>query len=269
VWVLGLRLGLLCCGGSSEDKSFFGKEDGPSGPFSFCGVTDFYVTDDIALLSLVDIYLLDMLGKKTGKRIESRNGTATPDALLGLLSMAPMSGYGMRSVISQSIGHFWSESFGQIYPALKRLTVEGFVEKKTERQKGRPDRHMYSLTEAGRDRIERWLMIPAVAEVPRNELLLKLFFGSHAPVSASRESVEDFVAAQEAALKVYSGITKELKRERSGDLQLPFWLMTVSYGTHYSTALAKWGRETLKQLDAIERAGGKKTARSRATQSKR
>ena len=175
-----------------------------------------------------------------------------------------MSGYDMRMVISQSIGHFWSESFGQIYPALKRLTAEGLVEKKTERQKSRPDRHMYSLTSAGRERLGEWLMIPAAGEVPRNELLLKLFFGSHAPVRASRENVEAFVAAQEAALKVYSGITKELKRKRAGDQQLPFWLMTVSYGTHYSTALAKWGRETLKQLDAIEREGTKKATRSKS-----
>ena len=112
-------------------------------------------------------------------------------------------------------------------------------------------------------------MIPASAEVPRNELLLKLFFGSHAPVSASRESVEVFVAAQEVALKVYAGIAKELKRERSGNPQLPFWLMTVSYGTHYSTALAKWGRETLKQLDVIERAGAKISRSKRAMQPKR
>ena len=195
------------------------------------------------------------MSKKKARTVENRNGTATPDALLGLLSMAPMSGYDIRTMISQSIGHFWSESFGQIYPALKRLTAEGFVEKKTERQTGRPDRHVYSLTKTGRERLGKWLMIPAMAEVPRNELLLKLFFGSHAPVSASRESVEAFVAAQEAALKVYAGITKKLKRERSSDPQLPFWLMTVSYGTHYSTALAKWGKETLKQLDVIEKAG--------------
>ena len=116
------------------------------------------------------------------KKVEARTGTTTADAVLGLLSIAPMSGYGMRMIISQSIGHFWSESFGQIYPALRKLTAEGFVEKKTERQKGRPDRHMYSLTTAGRKRLAGWLMVPAVTEVPRNELLLKLFFGSHVPV---------------------------------------------------------------------------------------
>ena len=187
---------------------------------------------------------------------KDRTGTATPDAVLGLLSMAPMSGYDMRAVISQSIGHFWSESFGQIYPALKRLTAEGYVEKKTERQKGRPDRNVYSLTSKGRERLREWLLVPAVPEVPRNELLLKLFFGSQAPASASRENVQAFVARQEAAQKVYAGIAKDLKRQRAGDPQLSFWLMTVSYGQHFSGAMVRWGRETLKQLD--ERSAGKK-----------
>jgi DNA-binding PadR family transcriptional regulator len=193
--------------------------------------------------------------------MKGKAGTATPDAVLGLLSIAPMSGYEIRKVISQSIGHFWSESFGQIYPALKRLTAEGCVEKKTERQKGRPDRNVYSLTAKGRERLREWLVVPAVPEVPRNELLLKLFFGSHAPREVSRGNVEAFVARQEAALKVYAGITKELERKRSEDPQLPFWLMTVSYGQHYSAALAKWGRETLTALDAFDRTGMAKRTR--------
>ncbi len=64
-------------------------------------------------------------------------GGATPNALLGLLSLGPMSGYDIRQLISQSIGYFWSESYGQIYPGLKRLAAAGLVEKKTQRQKGK------------------------------------------------------------------------------------------------------------------------------------
>jgi len=190
-----------------------------------------------------------------------REGTATPDALLGVLSMAPMSGYTIRSVIAQSIGNFWSESFGQIYPALKRLTSEGLVEKKAERQKGRPARNVYSITEKGRQRLKEWLMVPPGVEVPRNELLLKLFFGTHVPVAASCENVAAYVARQEAALKHYGEIAKELKREKQNDPRAPFWLMTVSYGCHHSDAMVRWGRETLKELDAIERAAGKGSMR--------
>lgn len=203
---------------------------------------------------LEDIYLLDMSKKKT----KIRTGSSTTDAVLGVLSMAPMSGYTIRSVVSQSIGHFWSESFGQIYPALRQLTSEGFVEKKTERQKGRPDRNVYSLTGKGRERLQEWLMTPSTEAVPRNELLLKLFFGGQAPVGASREDVTAFVQRQEAALTVYAGIAKDLKKNRANDPQLPFWLMTLSYGSHYSEAMVQWGRETLRQLSAIEKAEMKK-----------
>jgi DNA-binding PadR family transcriptional regulator len=207
-----------------------------------------------------------MKNRKETEQAGGRTGTATPDALLGILSMSPMSGYTMRSVIEQSIGNFWSESFGQIYPSLKRLAAEGMVQKKTERQKGRPDRNVYSLTEKGRERLREWLIIPAAPTVPRNDLLLKLFFGRHVPVSVSRENVAEFVAGQEAALKHYSSIRKELEREQSDDSQAPFWLMTVSYGRHFSEAMVKWGRETLKELDAVESGTQKKAARRRASE---
>jgi DNA-binding PadR family transcriptional regulator len=203
--------------------------------------------------------------KNKTERAGGRAGTATQDALLGVLSLAPMSGYTIRAVVEQSIGNFWSESFGQIYPALKRLTAEGMVQKKTERQKGRPDRNVYSLTEKGRDRLQEWLAIPAVPSVPRNDLLLKLFFGVHVPVSVSRENVQALVREHEAALKRYDGIRKEIAREHPGDSQAPFWLMTVSYGRHYSDAMLKWGKETLKELDAIETATRSKTERGKGS----
>jgi DNA-binding PadR family transcriptional regulator len=38
-----------------------------------------------------------------------------------MLSLRPMSGYDIRKTVQESIRFFWSESYGQIYPALKRL----------------------------------------------------------------------------------------------------------------------------------------------------
>jgi PadR family transcriptional regulator, regulatory protein AphA len=180
-------------------------------------------------------------------------GGATPNALLGLLSMGPMSGYDIRALISESIGHFWSESYGQIYPGLKRLAAAGLVEKKTQRQKGRPDRHVYSLTEDGRARLRDWLKLPVVEEVPRQELLLKLFFGVHVSPGVSREHVTAFMEEHEKALKVYSAVAKRLRKEEADDPQLPYWLMTLNFGRHRSAALAKWSRETLKELEGLEK----------------
>jgi len=182
------------------------------------------------------------------------SGGTTPNALLGLLTLKPMSGYDIRALIPQSIGHFWSESYGQIYPSLKRLASAGFVEKKTQRQKGKPDRHVYSLTEKGRGRLQEWLKLPVEQEVLRSELLLKLFFGAHVSPDVSREHVTAFMEEHDKALKVYAAIVKRLHKEDAGDPQLPFWLMTLNLGRHRSAAFVKWSRETLKELDELERA---------------
>src|ERR1043166_5381121 len=56
--------------------------------------------------------------------------TSTRYALLGLLTLAPQSGasgYDLRRWAESSIGHFWRESYGQIYPVLKQLLRDGLV----------------------------------------------------------------------------------------------------------------------------------------------
>jgi PadR family transcriptional regulator AphA len=181
-------------------------------------------------------------------------GGSTPNALLGLLSLGPMSGYDIRQLIPQSIGHFWSESYGQIYPALKRLAAAGLVEKKVERKKGKPDRHLYSLTPAGRMQLQQWLKLPPADEPPRNELLLKLFFGARVSPAVSRDHVVSCMAAHERTLKVYAAMSRQLQKDQPNDPQLPYWLMTLSFGRHRSAALVKWSKETLKELERLDRA---------------
>jgi DNA-binding PadR family transcriptional regulator len=180
-------------------------------------------------------------------------GGVTPNALLGLLSLGPMSGYDIRRLISQSIGHFWSESYGQIYPGLKRLAAAGLVAKKTERGKGSPDRHVYSLTAEGREHLRRWLKVPVAKEVPRSELLLKLFFGAHVSPSVSREHVQTYLELHQKELQTYRAIAKKLRKEEANDPQLPFWLMTLKMGQHRSRAMVKWCEETLAELAKLER----------------
>ena len=63
--------------------------------------------------------------------------SSTSEALLGLLTIEPMSGYDLGLVIRDSIGHFWNESYGQIYPNLKRLAAEGLVAAKDGAAKGK------------------------------------------------------------------------------------------------------------------------------------
>ena len=127
-------------------------------------------------------------------------GTTTVEALLGMLTLEPMSGYDLKQLIEQSIGNFWRESFGQIYPTLKRLEEQGLIKSAEE---GKAGRVVYAITEAGRAHLRAWLDDAPRPRVPRNELLLKLFFGRMAPVESMRSHVVETRARFAADLLRY------------------------------------------------------------------
>ena len=48
----------------------------------------------------------------------------TKYALLGVLSIMSGSGYDIKKFCDSSIGYFWNENYGHIYPMLQRLEDE-------------------------------------------------------------------------------------------------------------------------------------------------
>src|ERR1039457_6885435 len=119
------------------------------------------------------------------------NLNATSYTILGGLSVQPdLSGYDIRKGIQQSIGYFWAESYGQIYPALKRLASEGLIAPSSS-SNGRRGRQTYVITDKGRTSLRQWLCLPFHNEPPRNEFLLKLFFGHEAAPGVATAHLRD------------------------------------------------------------------------------
>ncbi len=183
--------------------------------------------------------------------------TKSKYAVLGMLSICPMSGYDIKKRVGESISNFWSESYGQIYPILKRLVDEELVTKTVERQSGKPDRHVYALTERGRKELHRWLAEGAVPKVERNEFLLKLFFGEEISPTINIKHVEKYREIQLHLLEKYEMIKQEIENKHADDSDLPYWLMTLRYGQHVSQALLRWCDETLLTLNKIRKVGRK------------
>ena len=182
-------------------------------------------------------------------------------AILGMLSIRPMSGYDIKKGIEGSISNFWSESYGQIYPILKRLVSEDLVVKTVERQSGKPDRHVYELTPRGRAELRGWLGRPAVPKVQRNEFLLKLFFGEEVSVPTNLKHVQEFRELQFELLEKYRVLEQGIRSKYAGDPNSPYWLMTLHYGKEVSRALVKWCAQSelkLKRMGQSSRRARKK-----------
>ena len=175
----------------------------------------------------------------------------TEQAILGFLTWRPMSGYDIKKAIEASIGNFWRESYGQIYPVLKRLAGAGLVEPDAVRGDGARPSQIYRLTEEGLAALREWQQQPALPEPPRNELLLKLFFGRTNKPDVNIAHIERYCAEATTRLETYDGIERDLRQTHRDSPDLPYWLMTLAYGKHVERALVAWCNDSLTALSGL------------------
>jgi len=169
------------------------------------------------------------------------------EVLLGLLTVEPMSGYDIGLSIRASVGYFWNESYGQIYPNLKKLEAGGFASAKTERQKGKPDRRIYSITKKGRERLAKWLEVPPQPEIPRNELLLKLFFAAQVTPDIPIGYLERMAENERAVLDQIKRAHEEIGKNKQYP-DAPYWKMAARFGELELEAHLRWAAETVAEL---------------------
>jgi DNA-binding PadR family transcriptional regulator len=70
-------------------------------------------------------------------------------AVLGLLKETSMHGYQLKKSLSDTLGPFWQVSYGALYPALKRLRVQGAVEQVYPKTQVGRRRNVYRITDVG------------------------------------------------------------------------------------------------------------------------
>ncbi|MBV9415812.1 MAG: PadR family transcriptional regulator [Solirubrobacterales bacterium] len=102
--------------------------------------------------------------------------TPTGRVILGMIALGNQTGYDIKRVVDKSTRHFWSASYGQIYPELRRLEEQGLIQGQSEPTGGRA-RTVYTLTPAGRAALGDWLEPEQDPTFDvRDEGMLRLFF---------------------------------------------------------------------------------------------
>src|ERR1700742_1510427 len=85
---------------------------------------------------------------------------ALPHAILVSLCEQSGSGYELTRRFDRSIGYFWSTTHQQIYRTLRTMEADGWVSAKVVAQQGRPDKRVYTVSDAGRAELSRWIGAP-------------------------------------------------------------------------------------------------------------
>jgi DNA-binding PadR family transcriptional regulator len=168
-----------------------------------------------------------------------------------------MSGYDVKQFLERTVVHFWSESYGQIYPALRKLEEDGVVDGRTEPGERGQEKRVYRITDAGREELRAWLREPAEPTRPRYEHSLKLFFGHNVGPEASLEHGERVRRRTEANLAQYRAREEELseRAERESESQAPYWLVVLRGGVLYSEMVLEWCDESESRLRALQEPG--------------
>ncbi len=176
-----------------------------------------------------------------------KNYNHTTYSILGILTTECRTGYAIKQLIDESLSHFWKISYGQIYPTLKLIVQDGLAEVHTSTQKGKPDRNEYFLTPKGRDALKTWLEEP-VEQIPaeRNEILLKLFFGSYQSKESTISLIEEYKQKLEARYETYKNIEHTISTYNNDASQ--YWLFTLDYGKRITMAAIEWCTSTLNQI---------------------
>jgi DNA-binding PadR family transcriptional regulator len=187
----------------------------------------------------------------------------TEMAVLGGLSVEPMTGYALREAIRDVLGHFWSESFGQIYPTLADLEGKGLVSRMGSARTGAST---FAITPSGMTRLKELLAQPIQNVPPRDGLMLRLFFGRHLGPAACRSLVLDARAEAGSRLTQYEAIYQDVMKEDDHVGDRPYWLLTISAGKHSARAAMEWADEALAALGQLEQPEHERAPEARGKQ---
>lgn len=132
---------------------------------------------------------------------------------LGMLDAGPASGYDLKKEFESSFAHFFAAGFGSIYPALSALAGEGLVSFREVPQEGRPDRKVYAITEAGRQKLLESLGDPNPSHKVRSEFLATMCFAH----LMTREQIETVIENRRAEIHRYLELFDELEQGDCSD----------------------------------------------------
>lgn len=176
----------------------------------------------------------------------------TDYVILGLLAEQPLSGYQIKKIVDLRFRFFWSESFGQIFPALKSLFAAGLAAECAREQAGGHAAKTYQITPVGRDALIDWLAQPVEKESLRLEILLKTYFSNYAAPGVMLTHLAAFAQSHAEQLHILGLFQQELERIPDADENHREVLRVIDFGIKANRAYLDWCGETQRYFEQKE-----------------
>lgn len=170
--------------------------------------------------------------------------------MLGLLALwGPMSGYDLKHLCDHILAPMWGVVQSQVYKELRRMQALGWVEMEREVQESRPDRKVYSITEKGDAALRSWqAQAPEVFQI-RDELLLKVLFGTFATPADLARNLRASITAR-AVIRHDNKRPNPYEGESQED---PYITLIARFAIAFEQTYLRWLYEALEAVEPREK----------------
>lgn len=142
-------------------------------------------------------------------------------AVLAALLEGEASGYELSKVFDVSLANFWPATPQQLYRELERLAQDGLIAARVVEQERRPNKRMFTLTEAGRADLRAFAAAPPRRPTAiRDELLIKIQAMDGVDPEATRAQIEERMTWARGRLARYERVRERLLDGRTEDAYL-------------------------------------------------
>ncbi|MFB7333919.1 PadR family transcriptional regulator [Streptomyces adustus] len=182
---------------------------------------------------------------------------ALRNAVMAALLEGEASGYDLAKGFEASVANFWMATPQQIYRELERMAGEGLVAARVVEQERRPNKRLFSLTDAGYGAVRAFLAEGSAKPLAiRDELLVKVQcvdLGDPGAVDAVRAEIVRRTERSAAKLARYERARERLLAGRTeaeycgtGERIGPY--LTLQAGLALERANLQWGELALRLL---------------------
>jgi DNA-binding PadR family transcriptional regulator len=182
------------------------------------------------------------------------------DAVLAALLEAEYSGYDLAKSFDASVANFWMATPQQLYRELDRLAEQGLIQARVVHQERRPNKRVYTLTDAGRNAIQQFTSRAPKPCVIRDELAVKVLAADAGNAPAVRGFVADRLQWSSAKLERYERFRTRLLDGRSEEEYLaqtervgPY--LTLLRGISFEEENIRWAERVLTIIERRQGAG--------------
>lgn len=180
---------------------------------------------------------------------------ALRNAVMAALLEGEASGYDLAKGFEASVANFWMATPQQLYRELERMETEGLVSARVVQQERRPNKRLFSLTEAGLEILRAYIAdVPAKPTAIRDELMVKVQCVDIGDADAVRTAIAERVERSTAKLARYERMRERMLAGRTEDEYFaeadrigPY--LTLLGGMAFERSNLKWGETALKRLD--------------------